>query len=883
MKTLRRFLRRLTSWSTSARDEERLRAEFEEHIAMQTAENLRAGLSPIEARRQALLKFGDVEAIKETYRDARGLPFLEGLLRDARHALRGLRRTPAFTVAVTLTLALGIGGNTAMFSVVDQLLLRPLPYPEGDQLLVIYERFKQTTGMSVPPTADRNSVSPANWLDWKRQNGTLQDIAVWRTQIVTLTGVGDPVRLGAQAVSAEFFPILGVRPLLGRVLTAEDDRPNTRRTVVISHQLWQRKFGGDPNVVGRIIELNARPAEVVGVMPKTFRFIYQDNDLWGSIALPRDDPWRQTSGRFVNTVARLKPDVTVAAARADLDAIAAQLEATYQFNKGTGVTVVPLREVLTGQVETSLLVLYGAVAVLLAIACFNVANLLLARASSRSGEFAVRASLGAGRVAILRPMLVESLLLATTGGILGIALARWSLDALMAFAPPDLLRVPELFVDRRVLLYALGVSALTGLIVGLAPAWLVARRSVAASIRSGSTKLTHAPRIRQTLVIGQVAMTVILLCGAGLLVRTVLALDGAAEGFDKSNLLTMEVTLPPARYNPQQRTAFYRDVITAVRALPGVDSAAAANSLPVIGSPRGGTSVHIFGTPELPMNQRPTATIRVVTPGYFKTMRTPLRHGREFTEADELGPAQGFIVNEAFAKAYLSNTDPLDVRLSVWMLEENPYLPVIGVVGDVSEGSVRDAAQPTVFYSHTLMPEVAMSLIVRTSTPAALTDGAIAAIRRLDPKLPVTKVQTFEVALADAVARERLNALVSGGLALSGLLLASLGIYGLLAFIVAERTKEMAIRIALGADVRRLTGSVVAGGLRLVGIGALIGVVGSLLLLRSLGALLFDVTPYDVPTYAAVLGLLAAVAAAASYIPARHAGRLEPLAALRQE
>lgn len=883
MRTLRRLLRRLTSWSTSTRDEEHLRAEFEEHIAMQTAENLRAGLSPIEARRQALLKFGNVEAIKETYRDARGLPVLEALLRDTRHAIRGLRRTPAFTIAVTLTLALGIGGNTAMFSVVDQLLLRPLPYPEGDQLLVIYERFKQTTAEPLPPTADRNSVSPANWLDWQRQNGTLQDIAVWRTQTVTLTGVGEPVRLSAQTVSAEFFPVLGVRPLLGRVLTTEDDRPNQRRTVVISHQLWQRKLGGDPNIVGRIIELNARPAEIVGVMPETFRFIYQDNDLWGSMALPRDDPWRQTAGRFVYTVARLKPGVAVAAARADLDRIAAQLETTHEFNKGTGVTVVPLREVLTGQVETSLLMLYGAVAVLLAIACFNVASLLLARAGSRSGEMSVRVALGAGRVAILRQMLVESLLLAAAGGVLGIALARWSLDALMAFAPPDLLRTPELSVDTRVLLYALGVSALTGLVVGLAPAWLVVRRSLGSSIRSGSTKLTHAPRIRQTLVIGQVAMTVILLCGAGLLIRTVLALEGAADGFEKADLLTMEVTLSPARYNPEQRGVFYRDVITAVRALPGVESAAAANSLAVIGSPRGGTGVHFFGTPELPMNQRPYATIRVVTPGYFKTMRIPVLRGREFTEADEIGTAQGFIVNETFARNYLSNTDPLGVRMSVWMQDKNPYLPVIGVVGDLSEGSVRDAAQPTVFYSHTQMPEVAMSLIVRTSTPSAVAAAAIPAIRRLDPKLPVTKVQTFEVALADAVARERLNALVSGGLALSGLLLASLGVYGLLTFIVADRAKEIAIRIALGANVRRLTRSVVAGGLRLTALGALLGVVGSLLLLRWLGTLLFDVTPYDAPTYAVVLGLLAAVAALASYIPARHAGRVEPLLALRQE
>jgi putative ABC transport system permease protein len=878
-----RFIRRLLALATwEARDDE-MNTEMGHHLEALTSEFMRAGMSREEAESAARRRFGHLQRLKEEGHAVRSSRIVEDLVRDVRHTVRGLRRSPGFAVAVTLTLALGIGGNTAMFSVVDQLLLRPLPYPEGDQLLVIYERFKEST---LGDAAERNSVSPANWLDWQRQNRTLQDIAVWRTQIFTLTGVGEPARLSAQAVSAEFFPVLGVRPLLGRVLTAEDDRPagpGARRTVVISHRLWQRTFGGDPNIVGRIIELNARPAEVVGVMPESFRFIYLDNDVWSALALNRDQPWRENAGRFISTVARLKPGVPVAAARADLDAISAHLEATHEFNKGTGVTIVPLREVLTGQVQTSLVMLYGAVAVLLAIACFNVANLLLARASSRSGEIAVRASLGAGRVAILRQLLVESLLLATAGGILGIALAHWSLDALMAFAPPDLLRVPELSVDRRVLLYAFAVSALTGLIIGLAPALLVARRSVASSMRSGSTKVTHAPRIRQALVIGQVAMTVILLCGAGLLVRTVLALNGAADGFDKRDLLTMEVTLSPARYNPDQRTAFYRAVIVAVRGLPGVESAAAANSLAVIGSPRGGTGVHFFGTPELPMNESPSATIRVVTPGYFKTMRTPVLRGREFTEADDVGAAYGFIVNEAFVRAYLSETDPLGVRMAVWMQETNPYLPIIGVVGDVSEGSVRDGAQPTVFYSHRLMPEVAMTLIMRTATPTAIAGPAMAAIHRLDPKLPVTKVQTFEHALGEAVARERLNALVSAGLALSGLLLASLGVYGLLAFIVAERTKEMAIRIALGADVRRLTGSVVAGGLHLVAVGALIGVVGSSLLLRWLGTLLFEVTPYDVPTYAVVLGLLAAVAAAASYIPARHAGRIEPLLALRQE
>jgi predicted permease len=523
------------------------------------------------------------------------------------------------------------------------------------------------------------------------------------------------------------------------------------------------------------------------------------------------------------------------------------------------------------------------VAVLLLIACFNVANLLLARASSRMRELAVRTSLGAGRAAIVRQLLVESVLLAGVGGLLGVALARWSLDALVAFAPPDLLRVPELTVDTRVLLYALGVSLLTGALVGLAPAALVARRSIVMALRTGSTTVTHAPRVRQVLVVGQVALTVILLCGAGLLIRTIVALESATPGFDKSNLVTMDVTVPAARYNADQRAIFYREALAAIGGIPGVEVAAAANSLPVIGTPRGGTGVHRLGTPQRPMNESDTATIRVVTPGYFRSLRIPVLRGREFTAADDANPRAGFVVNEAFAKAYLADVDPLAVQITVWMQAENPYLPIIGVVGDVSEGSVREAAQPTVFYSHRLMPEASMTVLVRAPQPAAVAQAAVAAIRRADANVPVTKVRSFEDALGEAVAREMVSALVSGSLALSGLLLASLGLYGVLALIVAERTKEIAIRIALGAETGRVTRAVVGRGLRLVAIGAAVGMLGTLFLLPPLATLLFDVTPYDRMTYAVVLGVLTAVGVAASFIPARTAARVEPLVALRQE
>jgi putative ABC transport system permease protein len=469
------------------------------------------------------------------------------------------------------------------------------------------------------------------------------------------------------------------------------------------------------------------------------------------------------------------------------------------------------------------------------------------------------------------------------GGALGVALARWSIRALLAFAPPDLLRVPNLTVDRRVFLYAIGVSVLTGIVVGLVPAMLAARRSVVPSLRAGGSNVTHAPRLRQILVISQVAMTVVLLCGAGLLARTVIALNRANAGFDKHGVLTMNVILPATRYTPERRIAFFRDAVAALRALPGVESAAAANSLAVIGSPRGGTTFHRIGTPELPMNDRPAAVIRVVTPGYFHTLRIPVLHGREFTDADAANPAAGFIVNEAFAKAFLSDVDPLTTAISVWMEDENPHLPIIGVVGDVSEGSVRDEPRPTVFYSHRRMPETGMTLFARSNQPDTLTNVAVDAIHAIDRSLAVTNVRSFETAMAESLARERLNALVSGSFAVSGLLLASIGLYGLLAFLVAERTKEIGIRIALGAHVGIVTRSVIGGGLRLVGVGAAIGVGVSVTLARLFGTLLYGVTPYDASTYVAVLALLGTVAALASYIPARRAARVEPLVALRQE
>jgi putative ABC transport system permease protein len=872
-----RRLMALFKWDARDRDMDR---EMAFHVDSLTRDYMREGLNAEDAARAARRRFGSVTRLKEEGHDVRTAPFAEHLARDVRHMSRGLRRSPGFALAVILTLALGIGGNTAIFSVVDQLLLRPLPYPHGEQLVMLHETlgFAPNTAAGVA-----HSVSPANWLDWQRDSRTLQQLAAWRTATYTLTGVGEPLRLNAQLVSSEFFPVLGVEPLLGRTIADADDRPNAPLVAVLSYALWQHRFGGDPAVIGRVVQFNDRPVQIAGVMPASFRFVYQDTDVWVPFRLDRNQQWRETAGRFMNVVARLDPRATLASSRAEMTTIAQRLAATYEFNKHSSVIVVPLREELTGQVYTSLMVLYGAVAVLLSIACFNVANLLLARAASRRREIAIRTSLGAGRLAIIRQLLVESVILAVIGGALGIVLARWSLDALVAFAPANLLPVSELFVDRRVLFYAALLSLSTGVIVGLAPALLVARRPIVSALRASGIGVAQSPRVRQALVVCQVAMTVILLCGAGLLVKTVSALNRTNNGFDKRDVLTMEVALPGTRYNADKRVAFYRTAVDALRALPGVTSVAAADNLPVIGMPRGSTAFHRLGTPEVPVNERASAVIRVVTPGFFSTLRIPVLRGREFTDADLGNPATGFIVNAAFVKAHLSGIDPLTASISVLMEPNNPHLPIIGVVGDVSEGSVRDDAQPTVYYSHRRLTEATMTLFMRGSQPEDLAKPAVASIHAIDPALAVTKIRTLENALADSVARERLSALVSGGFALSGLLLASLGLYGLLAFLVAERTKEIGIRIALGARRGRLTGSVIGGGLRLVAIGAAIGIAGSLLLLRLFGTMLFGVTPYDPLTYAGVLALLASVAIIAAYLPARRAARIEPLLALRQD
>jgi len=801
---------------------------------------------------------------------------LEILTQDLRYASRGLQRSPGFTATVIVMLALGIGANTAIFSLVDRLLLRDLPYPDSKQVVMLNETFPQ-----VP----RDNVSPGNWLDWQRMSRSFEALAAWRPSSATLSLDGDPELLSGQTVSAEFFPALKVRPLLGRLLAAEDDQPNAARVVVLSHRVWQRRFGGDPKIIGKKIDLDAEPFEVIGVAAPDFFFMTPESEYWVAYRLDRTVDFRATTGRIIpGVVGRIKPGVSLDEAQAEMRTIAAQLEQAYAFNRFGSVRVSPLREVMTSQVRVSLLVLFGAVTVLLMIACSNVASMMLARWSSRQHEIAVRASLGAAKGAIIRQLLVESLLLAAIGGAAAFLVALWTVSALLELTPRDLLGMREVSFDRWIFLYTFGVSMLIGLTFGLAPALTSVRGSLATYLHGANRSTTHSAGVRRWLVVAQVTMTVILLCTAGLLVRSFTTLNFVRTGVDAERVLTMQFSMPPARYDRNQQIEFVRSVIERVEKLPGVQSAGATRSLPVIG-PSAGTGVHFRGTPDRPPNERPMARIRIATPDYFKTVGVPLVRGREFDWDDQrLNAEPVFIVNEAFEKAYLpGGQDVLATSMRVFMNREPAFGRIIGVAADVREGSLRNEAVPTVYYNQRQLTYSGMTLFVRTNNPNSIARNAVNVIHDLDSGIAVTQVRPLSQAFTQSIARERLIAVVSAAFAATALLLASFGLYGLLSFIVAERTREIGIRMALGARATSISAIVLGHGLSLVAAGVVAGLIGAFLVARSIEALLFGIPSHDPATFGVVVLLLIAVSAIAAYVPARRATKVQPVVALRQD
>jgi putative ABC transport system permease protein len=880
-RSLRRFLIRLSGLFQKDRCERELTDEFESHFEMHVEDNLRRGMSAAEARREARLKFGGIESAKESMREATAAMSLETTWKDFLYALRGLRRNPGFASTAILSLALGIGASVAIFTLADNLLLRPLPYREPGQLMMVWEVNPHHAG------ASRNVVSPANYRDWKAQNNVFDSMAVFRDARAAFADGAHVEELEAQSMSAGLLPMLGIQPVRGRLFTAAEDLPDAPGVVLISYRLWQSWFGGDAGLIGRKIQVRSQPATIIGVMPPGFYFRNRNTDLWEPLGLDPAHDYRKDAGRFLMSVARLKPGVTRDQAQTQMTAIARRLETDYpRFDAKWTVNVEPLRDSLVSEVKTSMLVLLGAVGLLLAVACANVANLLLARYTSRRREMAVRVAIGAGRGRLIRQLITESVTLGLAGGILGVLLARWAVLGLLALAPVDLSRNISVAVDYRIVLFAVGVSMLTGVLFGLAPSFAASRADLTKGLREDSrSSVGGTGRLRAGLVAAEVALSVILLAGAGLLFRSLIGLQAVDPGLNPTRLLTFSVKIPLARYRePMQRLQFFTRALDQIRQLPGVESASAVSYLPFSGD-AAGTSLVIAGRPPAKPGEEPVSTIRTVMPGYFHTIGIPLKRGRVFTSADNtLDSPYRFVVNQAFVAKYIAGEEPLGQQISVDMDDKNPFGEIIGVVGNVKEGALDKEPTPTVYYVHAHLTYGSMVFVVRSkSDPLSLAEPAQHVILGIDPAQPVAEMRTMETVLRETFARQRFSALLLGGFSLVALLLAAVGIYGVLAYSVTERTREIGVRVALGAEPGRILALVLGSGMRVVLVGALIGMSGAFVLTGLLKSLLFGVKAHDAATFLMVAVVLTAVALTAAYVPARRASRLAPVDALRAD
>ena len=857
--------------------------EVRVYVDLLAAEKEARGMSEAEARRAALVEAGGVEPVKEQVRDVRGGALLDALAQDTSYGARMLVRSPAFTAAAILALALGIGATTAVFSVVNAVLLRPLPYPAADRLVVMLHR-----GV--------NPVAPANFVDWRRQSTVFERLGAADLWSPNLTGGDVPETVKGLRLSADVFPMLGVPPLLGRALLLREEEPGQDRVAILGYALWQRRFGGDAGIVGRTITLNGEAYTVVGVMPRGFSFPpfwATGTELWAPLAL--GDRAASRTGQSLRVFGRLKPGVSLDQARAEMGTITARLESEYP-GTNRNVVVRRLDDAVVGDVRSALLVLLGAVGFVLLIACANVAHMLLARAAARQREVALRATLGATRARLIRQFLTESVMLGLAGGLAGVLLAMAGMQVLVSLSP-DLPRAETIGLDGAVLAFVVVVSVATGIAFGLVPALPASRRDVSDALKEGargSTEGAGRHRLRSLLVASEFAFALVLSAGAGLMIRSFVALQGIDPGFDPRRVLTMVVSVAGAQEGlPPRRAAFYQGLLERVRALPGVASASAINHLPLAGD-IWGWPFNVEGRPLPKPGETPTAAYRVVLPGYFHTMGVPILRGRDIADTDRLDSPGVVVVNEWLAAHHWPGEDPIGKRMTLEDPRENPsWLTVVGVVKNAVRGDWAAAPDDEIFLpylqtrSYLERPTNAyayLTLVVRASgDPSSLAPAIAGIVSSMDRGVPVSQVQTMDEIVAQSNARPRFYLLLLGAFAAAAVLLAAVGIYGVMSYSVSRRTNEIGVRMALGAkpsDVLRLIvghGIVVALG------GAVVGLAGALGLTRLMSSLLYGVGASDPPTFLAVSLLLGAVALAASYIPARRATRIDPLTALRCE
>ncbi len=806
---------------------------------------------------------------------------MQTLWQDLRYGARMLLKKPGFTLIAVITLSLGIGANTAIFSVMNSVLLRPLSYPDSERLMTLWEDHTRRDGPA------REWTSPPGFQDWREQNSVFTHVAALTNWGPTLTEAGEPEMLVGANVSADAFAVLGVHPLFGRAFKPEEDKTGAEKVAIISYNLWQRRFNGDPAIAGKSIRLSGESYTVAGVMPAGLQFPFINNaDIWRTLQ-PTLNPGCQRGCYTQRVIARLKPEATPERARAELTAIAGRIEQQFpESNKNVGATVVPLHELIVGDVRQAMLVLLLAVGFVLLIACANVANLLLVKAAAREREIAIRAALGASRWRIVRQMLGESLLLALLGGALGVLPAFWLVDLLKHAAPDGMPRLDEIGIDGRVLLFSLGVSALTGLLCGLMPALQASRSDLNQALReagAGDKGSASGGRVRSALVVAEIAISLTLLIGAGLLLRSFVLLQRVDPGFSPAQVLTARIGLPQNAYPERRQVAnFYARLRERLKALPGVQAVSFGSSVPMMGNDTD-TDFMIEGRPAPPPDGQPVAWFSVVGPDYFRTMNIRLHEGRVFAEQDGENAPRVVVISETMARRYWPNENPAGKRIGFGG-QPADWREIVGVVSDVRHFGLISDARPTMYFSAQQVPRAFTTLLLRVQgDPLQHVAALRKEVQALDKNLAISNVRALDEVVAATVAVPRLVMLLFAGFAAVALLLAGLGIYGVMAYSVAQRRREIGIRMALGAQARDVMALVVRQGMALALIGLLIGLAGAAALTRLMASLLYGVSTTDAATFVVVTLLLAIVVWIACYIPARRATKVDPMIALRSE